>query len=523
MALFSRKPDLPADLHDAWWSFLDCAEVIEGGRRVLLGTLPTGRVEPAPIGVGLSSMRQAITDAREWMPRWRVTGSVPGRRRGGRGARPRVGQGERVARRGRDRLRARRRGGGLDPRARGAAHRVPGRDRPARQLLRRRAGVATDLAPAPRARLTEVSSTGGGAHPADGRPRGYGRRSAGSRPAPDRGSCGGGSSRCRPSGAVVRRAGRDAGRAAPAGRPRSDLGSLDLASRDPADLLPVLLRGRPVGRPRVRVVPRRGHRALDGQLRDGLGAAASVRARRDRPRGATSGPAGLGATLAVGVGLGPSAAAAAAPGPPGAGGRPAPLAELDDRPATSEPGSTGAGVGLGPPGAARGPAGTSAGPDADVPLDLGGVTSADVADDLVTERPGGADLEVPPPQVAPPADGVGSHGSVDAPERRPPDGPERSAARGSLRSVGPPGAGGTPAPPVAVDDTRRMPATGARCVGARCVGARCVGARCVGARRAGRRRGPERGRGGRHRDARRRGRGVVLVDRGGPDGRRARS
>jgi hypothetical protein len=78
MALFSRKPDLPADLHEAWWSFLDCAEVIEGGRRVLLGTLPTGRVEPAPIGVGLSSMRQAITDARDWMPRWRVTGSVPG-------------------------------------------------------------------------------------------------------------------------------------------------------------------------------------------------------------------------------------------------------------------------------------------------------------------------------------------------------------------------------------------------------------------------------------------------------------
>ncbi|MEX1177439.1 MAG: hypothetical protein WEB09_03165 [Nitriliruptor sp.] len=72
MAIFSRKPDLPEDLHDAWWSFLDCAEVIEGGRRVLLGTLPTGRVEPAPIPVGLESMRQAIADAREWMPRWRV-------------------------------------------------------------------------------------------------------------------------------------------------------------------------------------------------------------------------------------------------------------------------------------------------------------------------------------------------------------------------------------------------------------------------------------------------------------------
>jgi hypothetical protein len=77
MALFSRKPDLPAHLHDAWWAFLDCAEVIEGGRRVLLGTLPTGRVEPAPIPVGLESMRQAITDARDWMPRWRVTDPGP--------------------------------------------------------------------------------------------------------------------------------------------------------------------------------------------------------------------------------------------------------------------------------------------------------------------------------------------------------------------------------------------------------------------------------------------------------------
>lgn len=72
MALFSRKPDLPAEHRDAWRAFLDCAEVIEGGRRVLLGTLPTGRVEPAPIGVGLDAQRRAIQDAREWMPGWRV-------------------------------------------------------------------------------------------------------------------------------------------------------------------------------------------------------------------------------------------------------------------------------------------------------------------------------------------------------------------------------------------------------------------------------------------------------------------
>ena len=70
--MFRRKPDLPPDLHPAWWSFVDCAEVIEAGRRVLLGTLPTGRVEPAPIGAGTDAVRRSIADARAWMPGWRL-------------------------------------------------------------------------------------------------------------------------------------------------------------------------------------------------------------------------------------------------------------------------------------------------------------------------------------------------------------------------------------------------------------------------------------------------------------------
>ncbi len=70
--MFRRRPELPADLHDAWWAFIDCAEVIEGGRRVLLGVLPTGRVEPAPIAVGTDAVRRAIADARAWMPAWAV-------------------------------------------------------------------------------------------------------------------------------------------------------------------------------------------------------------------------------------------------------------------------------------------------------------------------------------------------------------------------------------------------------------------------------------------------------------------
>ena len=72
MALLQRRPVLPAELQPAWWAFLDCCDVLEGGRRVLLGVLPVGRVEPAPITLGTSALRQAIADVREWMPGWRI-------------------------------------------------------------------------------------------------------------------------------------------------------------------------------------------------------------------------------------------------------------------------------------------------------------------------------------------------------------------------------------------------------------------------------------------------------------------
>ena len=72
MVLFQRRPELPADLHDAWWAFLDCAQAIEAGRRVLLGTLPTGRVEPAPVAVGVDALARSLEDVRAWMPTWRL-------------------------------------------------------------------------------------------------------------------------------------------------------------------------------------------------------------------------------------------------------------------------------------------------------------------------------------------------------------------------------------------------------------------------------------------------------------------
>ncbi|MDX1510125.1 MAG: hypothetical protein R3249_02155 [Nitriliruptorales bacterium] len=72
MPLRNRKPSLPADRRAAWQAFLDCAAVIEGGRRQLLSTLPAGRVEPAPVGVGIEALERALQDAAAWMVTWRV-------------------------------------------------------------------------------------------------------------------------------------------------------------------------------------------------------------------------------------------------------------------------------------------------------------------------------------------------------------------------------------------------------------------------------------------------------------------
>lgn len=70
--MFRRRSPLPEHLHDAWWAFVDCAEVVETGRRHLLATLPKGRVEPAPVGIGLDAVAGAIEDARGWMGDWRI-------------------------------------------------------------------------------------------------------------------------------------------------------------------------------------------------------------------------------------------------------------------------------------------------------------------------------------------------------------------------------------------------------------------------------------------------------------------
>lgn len=68
----TRRDPLPEELLPAWQAFLDCAAVIEGGRRTLLGTMPVGRVEPTPVGLGVDAMAAALDDAEGWMDGWRI-------------------------------------------------------------------------------------------------------------------------------------------------------------------------------------------------------------------------------------------------------------------------------------------------------------------------------------------------------------------------------------------------------------------------------------------------------------------
>ncbi|MFN2556586.1 MAG: hypothetical protein ABR592_06880 [Nitriliruptorales bacterium] len=70
--MLRRRPFLPDALHSAWWTFEECVEIIERGRRHLLATLPAGRVEPAPVEVGLEALSRAIKECRARMDHWHV-------------------------------------------------------------------------------------------------------------------------------------------------------------------------------------------------------------------------------------------------------------------------------------------------------------------------------------------------------------------------------------------------------------------------------------------------------------------
>lgn len=64
---------LPAALRPAWAHFVAQAERVEAARQALLGCLPVGRVDPAPVPVGLELLREELTAISHELGAWRVT------------------------------------------------------------------------------------------------------------------------------------------------------------------------------------------------------------------------------------------------------------------------------------------------------------------------------------------------------------------------------------------------------------------------------------------------------------------
>ena len=62
---------MPAELLPAWEAFSAQAERVEQARQALLRCLPVGRVEPAPIGLGLDLLRDELLAVQAELPAWR--------------------------------------------------------------------------------------------------------------------------------------------------------------------------------------------------------------------------------------------------------------------------------------------------------------------------------------------------------------------------------------------------------------------------------------------------------------------
>jgi len=63
---------MPARLRPAHEAFLAQAERVEAARSALLGCLPVGRVDPAPIPVGLDLVADELREVGEQLAAWRV-------------------------------------------------------------------------------------------------------------------------------------------------------------------------------------------------------------------------------------------------------------------------------------------------------------------------------------------------------------------------------------------------------------------------------------------------------------------
>lgn len=72
LVLVFRRKQMPAHLTPAWEAFVAQAERVEGARQALLGCLPVGRVDPAPVPVGLDLLRDEVRAVDGDIGAWRT-------------------------------------------------------------------------------------------------------------------------------------------------------------------------------------------------------------------------------------------------------------------------------------------------------------------------------------------------------------------------------------------------------------------------------------------------------------------
>ena len=67
-----RRKTMPVELASAWEAFQAQAGRVEAARQALLGCLPVGRIDPAPVPVGLDLLHDELTAVAADLAAWRA-------------------------------------------------------------------------------------------------------------------------------------------------------------------------------------------------------------------------------------------------------------------------------------------------------------------------------------------------------------------------------------------------------------------------------------------------------------------
>lgn len=67
-----RRKTMPPALEPAWAAFSAQAERVQTARRVVLSCLPVGRVDPAPVAVGLDLLADEVAGVVRELPAWHL-------------------------------------------------------------------------------------------------------------------------------------------------------------------------------------------------------------------------------------------------------------------------------------------------------------------------------------------------------------------------------------------------------------------------------------------------------------------